>query len=100
MKEELVIRECQDLETHLNRTRDFTGSLFSMSGMISSGSSGVGVGVGVGASISDCVLGIFVKKLIRVRLHKANGKKWKRPVWWVGLCLSLSLSFSPSPFSL
>ena len=93
MKEELVIRECQDLETHLNRTRDFTGSLFSMSGMISSGSSGVGVGVG--ASISDCVLGI-----IRVRFHKANGKKWKRPVWWVGLCLSLSLSFSPSPFSL
>ena len=55
MKEELVIRECQDLETHLNRTRDFTGSLFSMSGMISSGSSGVGVG----ASISDCVLGIM-----------------------------------------
>ena len=96
MKEELVIRECQDLETHLNRTRDFTGSHFSMSGTISSGSSGVGVG----ASISDCVLGIFVKKLIRVRPHKANGKKWKRPVWWVGLCLSLSLSFSPSPFSL
>ena len=81
MKEELVITECQDLETHLNRTRDFTGSHFSMSGTISSGSSGVGVG----ASISDCVLGI-----IRVRFHKANGKGG---VWLVGLYLSLSFSF-------
>lgn len=74
MKEELVIRECQDLETHLNRTRGFTGSLFSMSGMISSGSSGVG------ASISDCrVVVNFVKKLIiRVRLRKAKQSKWAR----------------------
>lgn len=73
MKEELVIRECQDLETHLNRTRGFTGSLFSMSGMISSGSSGVG------ASISDCRVVNFVKKLIiRVRLHKAKQSKWAR----------------------
>jgi hypothetical protein len=37
MKAGLVIREFQDLETHLNRIRDFTGSLCGISNTTSSG---------------------------------------------------------------
>ena len=37
MKAEVVIREFHDFETHLNRIRDFTGSLYSISSTTSSG---------------------------------------------------------------